>query len=534
MTRATSSFPRFLTAALWTLAALSAPSSPAEGQLGPTGTQFWNQGSPGLGTTLESDAETGRALAIGDFDCDGFGDLAIGMPGDEAGGDSEAGRVLVLYGSHGGPVTEAHSLLSQDTPGIQDATGAMDHFGESLAAGDFDGDACDDLAIGAPGESLEGEGVIVEAGGVHVLYGSVLGLTVDGNDFFTQATADMPGVAQADDRFGSVLFAADFDFDADDELIIGVPGEDLEGETPVTDAGAVHLLAGGPGGLSAGFGLLFVSGDEVVNWIPGDFDRLGSSFAAYRLGNPPSVRLAIGAPGRDVQDEDAAGEVVSLFGPMTALPQASYMNQNGDIPGAPESFDHFGAALAAGDFDGDGHDELVVGVPGEDLEVEQVESAGAVIVVDVWNDIDHTLILQDYLTPEASEDFDRFGASLATGDWNGDGRKDLAIGVPGETLGGLEESGVVHILFAGQNGIEATNRQLWLQTIDPSEDGDQFGATLAAGRLSGHTGEDLAIGVPGENLGAAVDAGGVNVLFSIVLFIDGFEDGLSPWSDVQP
>ena len=70
------------------------PALPA--QLGPVGTQFWSQASPDLEMSIEPGAQTGRALAIGDFDCDGDGDLAIGMPGDPAGGEAEAGRVLVL------------------------------------------------------------------------------------------------------------------------------------------------------------------------------------------------------------------------------------------------------------------------------------------------------------------------------------------------------------------------------------------------------------------------------------------------------
>ncbi len=529
MTRTTSPFRRFLAAVRWTLAALATLSAPSLGQLGPTGTQFWNQGSPGAGTTLQPGAETGRALAIGDFDCDGFDDLAIGMPGDEAGGESEAGRVLVLYSSEAGPGTDDRDLLSQDTPGVQDAAEALDRFGESLAAGHFDGDQCDDLAIGAPRESF-GDPEILEAGAVHVLYGSVLGLTVDGDDFFTQATDGMPGAAQAGDRFGSVLYTAHLSGDFPDELVIGVPGEDLEGGTPITDAGAVHILIGGVDGLSAAESLLFVSGAGAINWVPGDFDRFGASFAEYRLGNPAATHLAIGAPGRDVASENAAGEVVLLLDPTSATPTAGFLSQGGGVPGTPEAFDHFGAALAAGDFNGDGHDELAIGAPGEDLEGVPAESAGAVIVFEVFFG-DGELWIQDDLAPEDSEPFDRFGASLATGDWNGDGRDDLAIGVPGETLGGLANAGVVHVLLAGASGLATTGRQLWLQTIDPSEEGDEFGATLAAGRLSGHTGHDLAIGVPGEDLGAADETGGVNVLFSDVLFIDGFESSLWPWSN---
>ena len=113
--------------------------------------------------------------AKGDFNGDGFGDLAIGAPGENLG----AGAVHVLYGSATGLTTTGSQFLSQGAGGIADAAEAGDEFGRSLAVGNFNSDGFNDLAIGAPGENRG-------AGTVHVLYGSASGLTATGSQQWTQ------------------------------------------------------------------------------------------------------------------------------------------------------------------------------------------------------------------------------------------------------------------------------------------------------------------------------------------------------------
>jgi hypothetical protein len=187
--------------------------------------------------------------------------------------------------------------------------------------------------------------------------------------------------------------------------------------------------------------------------------------------------------------------------------------------GGPAQDAHLGWALAVGDFDGDGLDDLAVGVPGGDFFDQLPDPQGAGYVV-VYRGT------ADGLEPEFGWAFQggnqagiRYGTAVAAGDFDNDGRDDLAIGIPNRAVGGQANAGEV-IVFHYPFDVTGTVVQLTQDTLQgASEPGDQFGFSLAAGDLSGDGVDDLAIGVPGENvdtpLGGAADAGAVNVVYGI-------------------
>ena len=119
----------------------------------------------------------------------------------------------------------------------------FDLFAKALAAGDFNDDGYDDLAVGVPGEEVN----VANAGVVCVLYGSAAGLASAGQQWWSQNSVDVPGVAEAGDRLGESLATGDFDGDGFDDLAIGVPDEEVSGQR---FAGAVNVLYGSSNGLS--------------------------------------------------------------------------------------------------------------------------------------------------------------------------------------------------------------------------------------------------------------------------------------------
>ena len=180
------------------------------------------------------------------------------------------------------------------------------------------------------------------------------------------------------------------------------------------------------------------------------------------------------------------------------------------FPGSRDG-EALGAALAVGDFDGNGHDDIAIGAP---LSNRPGSSAsGAVAIVYFYANDEYLIDNIDQATQGVygvPEDGDAFGETLAAGDFNCDGVDDLAVGVPQEDFGqGEEDAGLVHV-FSGHwvNGLSGGDETPYTQAGLPEDGvrsaGDNFGAALAAGQFSnakGPTGlgcESLAVGSPGE------------------------------------
>jgi hypothetical protein len=111
--------------------------------------------------------------------------------------------------------------------------------------------------------------------------------------------------------------------------------------------------------------------------------------------------------------------------------------------------------------------------------------------------------------------------SIAWGDFDGDSYADLAIGLPGEDVGRIADAGAVNVIYGGASGLD-TSRGLGLtqhtasgagELSGSAEAGDYLGAALTAGDFDGDSYADLAIGLPGEDVGRIADAGAVNVIY---------------------
>ncbi|MDA0205072.1 MAG: hypothetical protein O3A53_12105 [Acidobacteria bacterium] len=176
------------------------------------------QGEGGLPDEDESGDLFGISLTTGDFNGDGFDDIAAGSTGE----DNGRGDVTIIFGSSTGPTGQGSQRLRQETDGLPDQRESGDNFGRALASGDFNLDGFGDLAIGVPGENNS-------RGMVHVLFGTTTGLTAVGNQVFAQGFEGMQGDARSGDAFGLSMVAGDFGGDFAADLMVGVPNEDSGG-----------------------------------------------------------------------------------------------------------------------------------------------------------------------------------------------------------------------------------------------------------------------------------------------------------------
>jgi D-alanyl-D-alanine carboxypeptidase len=362
----------------------------------------------------------GYALAAGDFNGDGFDDLAISAPWDEVGG-VVGGRVYFLPGHATGLRPVITYVLEQGHYGTLEEPD--DDFGWSLTVGNFNGDACEDLAIGSPGEDLDGGWVFVMLGRAALGAGPPLG------GILTPAGLGWGAVAGR--RFGESLAAGHLYDDGLDDLAIGAPAEVVDGRAA---AGAVYLVKGTPAGLSALDSRRYTAADRDAAEAQA---RFGDALAVGKLSGGTFRNLAIGEPGRTVLGNAGAGRVLVQPGSYGGLGWSplSVRELNQNLTGlAPEADDNFGSALATGDFDGlaisgINYDDLVVGVPGEDANAGQVHvflgTQPGVTAAGLQS------LLQTQFG-EDSEPEDHFGFALALGKFDPSGLVGLAVGAPWE------------------------------------------------------------------------------------------------------
>jgi hypothetical protein len=324
----------------------------------------------------------GTALAIGDFDGDGFSDLAIGAHNT---GPNREGAVYLYYGSSTGLVARAgKTVVNQGDPA------PYDYFGRVLAAGDLDGDTLDDLVVGVPSKDING---LQDSGAIYVYYGSRttssgwrdsrLYRRVWTQDTVAGSTA-IAGMVEAGDAFGRALAIGDFNDDGYGDLAVGVPGEDVEDKK---DAGAVNILYGSVTGLTAERNRIFWQGSTDVTGYrtPGTLeadDHFGMSLAAGKFRGTRHYGLAIGAPWETVAAVPKAGAVVVLYGSSTGLScaHATLITRSSlSLAGPPVANSQFGYTLTSGTLTGVGYWDLAIGAPYEDI--GGVAAAGAVYVV---------------------------------------------------------------------------------------------------------------------------------------------------------
>ncbi|MFK8011431.1 MAG: hypothetical protein AB8B80_05285 [Marinicellaceae bacterium] len=530
---------------------------------------YIKQNSVQINDSEQVDALFGYSLAASD------NLLVIGAPRESSGGE-KGGAVYLLYGNNQNGLN-AHPFnirISQDTPGVTGNTEDGDFFGGEVVIGYFaerpaglcQGPSCNgwrDVIVGVPGETVTG---VEKTGMVNILFGgnpdcTAMGSTLcDALGSFHQGTDSIIGINEPDDRYGTAMVVGDFNEDMADDLVIGVPREDLTNVFEATDGGSISVLYGDSSNLADFFAEGLTSywdesfSQQNLTGQARDDENFGYALAAGDFNRDGQDDLAVGVP-NDVQTDGAnriGGSINVIYGlPYEAgalvdpggLTFTGNRDFNQDFEdvfsppmiGVSEDGDDFGYALASGDFNKDGYDDLAIGVPGEDVSNNTISNAGAVAIM-YGSDQTTLLDFSGGLTSSgnqllfqgnngingAAESGDRFGSVLAVGDMNSDGVDDLIVGNYLEDVGDVKNAGAVSIIYGYENiGLQASNNDIQFDQSSLSNPGVvtenfQFGYSLAVGDFDCDGKDDLAIGSRGSyvnSLSTVYYPGAVTIIY---------------------
>ncbi len=427
---------------------------------------------------LQSDqasALLGASVAgAGDVNGDGYADVIVGAPNYDSGQADEGAAFVYLGGAEGvrsGNPASAHTTLQSDQVSAQ--------LGFTVAgAGDVNGDGYSDVIVGSAGYD-SGE---MNEGAAFVFHGGPSGIA-NGNPMTANATLQSN---QADADFGfSVAGAGDVNGDGYADVIVGSrfydAGQTDEGAAFVFHGGASGITSGNPSTANATIQMEQAGATDIS--VAGAGDVNGDGFAD----------VIVGAYEHDIGQSNE-GAAYIFHGSASGITSGNPSTANTTLQSNQDSA-FLGLSVAgAGDVNGDGYADVIVGAFGYDA--GQTNEGAAFVFHGGPAGISNGTPMTANAILQSDQDFAQLGNSVAAaGDVNGDGFADVIVASQTYTDGQVEE-GAAFVFHGSASGVASGNVASANATLQSNQVSAQLGRTVAgAGDVNGDGYADVVVGV---------------------------------------